>query len=53
MPSPFGRYEDAEVDSPLPTKLEQPYELETGYAGGDTRFQMLARVFDVRDRHVG
>jgi NADH-quinone oxidoreductase subunit C len=53
MPSPFGRYEDAEVDSPLAEKLGQPYDLETGYAGGDTRFQMLARVFDLRDRHVG
>jgi NADH-quinone oxidoreductase subunit C len=53
MPSPFGRYEDAEVDSPLADKLGQPYELETGYAGGDSRFQLLARVFDVRQRHVG
>ena len=53
MPSPFGRYEDAEVDSPLAEKLGQPYELETGYAGGDSRFQLLARVFDVRQRHVG
>jgi len=53
MPSPFGRYEDAEVDSPLADKLGQPFELETGYAGGDSRFQMLARVFDVRQRHVG
>ncbi len=53
MPSPFGRYEDAEVDTPLADKLNQPYELETGYAGGDTRFQLLARVADVRQRHAG
>ncbi len=53
MPSPFGRYEDAEVDTPLAEKLGQPYELQTGYAGGDTRFQLLARVFDVRHRNVG
>lgn len=53
MPSPFGRYEDAEVDSPLADKLDQPYELETGYAGGATRFQLLARVYDVHHRHVG
>src|SRR5207248_5769203 len=53
MPSPFGRYEDAEVDSPLSEKLGKPFELQTGYAGGDSRFQMLARVFDVRQRHVG
>ena len=53
MPSPFGRYEDAEVDTPLAEKLNQPYDLETGVAGGDTRFQLLARVVDVRNRHVG
>jgi len=53
MPSPFGRYEDAEVDSPLAEKLGQPYDLETGVAGGQSRFQLLARVFDVRNRHVG
>ena len=53
MPSPFGRYEDAEVDTPLADKLGQPWDLATGYAGGDTRFQLLARVVDVRERHVG
>jgi NADH-quinone oxidoreductase subunit C len=53
MPSPFGRYEDAEVDDPLAAKLGQPYDLQTGVAGGETRFQLLARVFDVRRRHVG
>jgi NADH-quinone oxidoreductase subunit C len=53
MPSPFGRYEDAEVDTPLADKLGQPYEIETGLAGGETRFQLLARVADVRQRHVG
>jgi len=53
MPSPFGRYEDAEVDTPLAEKLNQPWDLATGVAGGDTRFQLLARVVDVRHRHVG
>jgi NADH-quinone oxidoreductase subunit C len=53
MPSPFGRYEDAEVDTPLADKLNQPWELATGHAGGETRFQLLARVIDVRSRHVG
>jgi NADH-quinone oxidoreductase subunit C len=52
MPSPFGRYEDAEVDTPLAEKLGQPFELETGLAGGDTRFQLLARVGDIRRHHV-
>ncbi len=46
-PSPFGRYEDAEVDTPLADKLNAPYELEHGHAGGDTRFQVFARVTDV------
>jgi NADH-quinone oxidoreductase subunit C len=53
MPSPFGRYEDAEVDTPLAEKLNQPWTLATGVAGGDTRFQLLARVGDVRNRHLG
>ena len=53
MPSPFGRYEDSEVDTPLADKLNQPWTLETGVAGGETRFQLLARVADVRTRHAG
>lgn len=54
-PSPFGRYEDAEVDigTPLADRLREPWDLQTGVAGGETRFQMLARVADVRHRHVG
>ncbi len=32
--------------------VEEPAEVTTGLAGGDTRFQVLARLFDVR-RHVG
>ena len=54
-PSPFGRYEDAEVDveTPLAQRMAEPWELQTGVAGGDTRFQLLARVVDVRNRHVG
>lgn len=51
MASPFGRYEDAEVDTPLADRLVQPSDLDTGYAGGDTRFQVFARVVNVR-RHV-
>ena len=53
MPSPFGRYEDAEVDTPLSEKLGQEWTLEPGVTGGETRFQLLARVVDVRTRHVG
>ena len=48
MPSPFGRYEDAEVDTPFAEKFNQPFDLLSGVTGGETRFQLLARVKDVR-----
>jgi NADH-quinone oxidoreductase subunit C len=55
MPSPFGRYEDAEVATPesLAAKVEaaRAAERETGYAGGATRFQVFAHVLNVQDRH--
>jgi NADH-quinone oxidoreductase subunit C len=38
---------DADPGAPVATAV-----LETGYAGGDTRFQLLARVYDVRN-HIG
>ena len=40
LPSPYGRYEESPTD-PLP---EIGTEFETGYAGGDTRFQVFARA---------
>ena len=48
MPSPFGRDMDSTVDNELdpPEPKERPHA-ETGVAGGDTRFQLLARVNDV------
>lgn len=55
MPSPFGRYEDAELDTEttLADKVAaaRALEIATGYAGGDTRFQVFARVANVVDRH--
>jgi NADH-quinone oxidoreductase subunit C len=49
LPSPFGRSEDSPVgDDPAPA----PTEVATGYAGGDTRFQVLARV-ESPTRHLG
>jgi NADH-quinone oxidoreductase subunit C len=51
-PSPFGRYEDAEVDAPFAEKIAQPFEVVTGVAGGDTRFQVFARVTNIT-RHFG
>jgi NADH-quinone oxidoreductase subunit C len=78
LPSPYGRYLDAEVDKVLGTSEpvvsevdaegaevgdEVPAEAEipaavaepaaggiqTGYAGGDTRFQVFARVANVKE----
>lgn len=53
LPSPFGRYEDSDVDVPLAEKLAAAgtAAIETGYAGGDTRFQVFARVVNL-DRRV-
>jgi len=52
MPSPYGRSMDSEVDRTLEgaddydaKRAEGPYE--TGYAGGDTRFQVFARLANV------
>ena len=55
MPSPFGRYEDAEFDTAesLPAKVAaaRAAERTTGYAGGDTRFQLFAHVVNIAARH--
>ena len=44
LPSPYGRYEDAEVDVPFPPPMPDPASAVQGYAGGDTRIQVLASV---------
>lgn len=53
LPSPFGRDMDAEQDvgrdEPADTVAEP---ITHGYAGGDTRFQVLARVYSLYD-HFG
>ncbi|QYG94803.1 NADH-quinone oxidoreductase subunit C [Iamia sp. SCSIO 61187] len=45
LPSPYGRYED---DGMSPPKEVDP-TIVTGVAGGDTRFQVFARVVDLSD----
>lgn len=48
MPSPFGRDMDAQADlvvSGAPAKEIAP--IVQGYAGGETRFQVLARVYSI------
>jgi NADH-quinone oxidoreductase subunit C len=51
MPAPWGRYEDAEVDTPM-ARPDHAAAFETGVAGGDTRFQVFARVTSV-EQHFG
>jgi NADH-quinone oxidoreductase subunit C len=47
MPSPFGRSMDAAVDVDPEAEEAKPEEMVTGLTGGDTRFQILARVFSL------
>lgn len=49
MPSPWGRYEDSAVDDGI-TPFDPDAPLETGVAGGDTRFQVICRLANVRRR---
>jgi NADH-quinone oxidoreductase subunit C len=48
MPSPWGRGEEDPDDPPR----ERSTEIVQGVTGGDTRFQLLARLNDTR-RHLG
>lgn len=48
MPSPYGKSED-NPDEPPP---ERDDTIKQGYTGGETRFQVFARVVDI-DRHLG
>jgi NADH-quinone oxidoreductase subunit C len=49
LPSPFGRDMDAQEDVVVHgAEAKEPVPMATGYAGGDTRFQLLARVYDTR-----
>jgi len=48
LPSPFGRDMDAQEDllgDPAPAKEPQP--IVQGHAGGETRFQLLARLYSI------
>lgn len=55
MPSPFGRYEDDQVATAesLQAKVDaaRAADRESGYAGGDTRFQVLAHVVNLEADH--
>jgi len=47
LPSPFGRSMDAAVDATADEETAEAAEMVTGIAGGDTRFQVFARVFNL------
>ena len=53
MPSPFGRSMDSEIDNIVNADTEKPSKepdaMATGVAGGDTRFQVFARVYNVTE----
>ena len=58
MPNPYGRYEEAAVDVDLHGLRDSalavdPSTFETGVAGGDTRFQVFARVMNLAERDLG
>ena len=54
LPSPFGRSMDAEVDKALAgdERTREPEAMAHGITGGDTRFQVFARLYSV-ERLVG
>lgn len=53
LPSPFGRDMDSQEDLVVHGKeAKEPEPMTTGYAGGDTRFQLLARLYST-DQHMG
>jgi NADH-quinone oxidoreductase subunit C len=49
MPSPWGRYEYSAVDDGI-APFDPDAPMETGVAGGDTRFQVMCRLANVRRR---
>ncbi|MCB0967636.1 MAG: NADH-quinone oxidoreductase subunit C [Ilumatobacter sp.] len=49
LPSPYGKGEDDPSDE---ADDDGPEEMTWGYTGGETRFQVFARLTDIR-RHVG
>jgi NADH-quinone oxidoreductase subunit C len=51
LPSPFGRSHDSEVDKALGEVAAREAEPMThGYVGGETRFQVFARLYSVVDK---
>ena len=52
LPSPFGRDMDSQEDIVLHGQdAKEPPAMTTGYAGGDTRMQVFARVTSIEQGH--
>jgi NADH-quinone oxidoreductase subunit C len=52
LPSPFGRELESQEDIVVHGRdPKDPVPMTTGYAGGDTRFQVFARVYSVTEHH--
>ena len=49
LPSPYGRDMDAQEDNPQPKEADP---MEQGHGGGETRFQMVMRLYSVTE-HMG
>ncbi len=49
LPSPYGRSHDAGVDVAAEADDAAPEPIEHGYAGGDTRFQVFARLTNIAE----
>ncbi len=53
LPSPFGRSMDSDVDNLLEgTAAKAPEAMTHGVTGGDTRFQIFARLYSI-EQHLG
>ncbi|MCC6437917.1 MAG: NADH-quinone oxidoreductase subunit C [Acidimicrobiales bacterium] len=53
LPSPFGRSMDSDVDNLLEgVGAKEPEPMTHGVTGGDTRFQLIARVYSIA-AHLG
>ena len=52
LPSPFGRDMDSQEDLVVHGAADkEPQEMAWGYAGGETRFQVFARVYNIQAHH--
>jgi NADH-quinone oxidoreductase subunit C len=52
LPSPFGRDMDSQEDLAVHGSADkEPESMTWGYAGGETRFQVFARLFDIESHH--